>query len=165
MPAVRPLALSSETIFVPRLFRATTQEKAKRRRTTTGEIPCYESENTQNGERPIPLVLTGSQEVAPVGGLVPPGTFAHVGASGRDVTRGPKSEPPILNLLCQGAVRVRWTGLGWATPDGGQARIRSHRPVEGLGGWGGQVTRFSLVSFASMAGCLPWDATDGDFER
>ena len=32
-----------------------------------------------------------------------------------------------------------WTGLGWATPGGGQARIRSHRPVEGLGGWGRQV--------------------------
>ncbi len=33
-----------------------------------------------------PLGLTGTQEVAPVGGLVPPGTFAHVGASGGDVT-------------------------------------------------------------------------------
>ena len=32
-----------------------------------------------------------------------------------------------------------WTGLGWATPGGGQALIRSHRPVEGLGGWGRQV--------------------------
>ena len=44
-----------------------------------------------------------------------------------------------MNLLCQGAVRVGWTGLGWATPGGGQALIRSHRPVEGLGGWGRQV--------------------------
>ena len=26
-----------------------------------------------------------------------------------------------------------WTGLGWATPGGGQALIRSHRPVEGAG--------------------------------
>jgi hypothetical protein len=25
-------------------------------------------------------------------------------------------------------VRVGWTGLGWATPWGGQALIRSHRP-------------------------------------
>ena len=36
--------------------------------------------------------------------------------------------------------RCGWVGgLGWATPGGGQARIRSHRPVEGLGGWGRQV--------------------------
>jgi len=26
---------------------------------------------------------------------------------------------------------VGWTGLGWATPCGGQARIRSHRPLKG----------------------------------
>jgi hypothetical protein len=26
---------------------------------------------------------------------------------------------------------VGWTGLGWATPCGGQARIRSHRPELG----------------------------------
>ncbi len=29
---------------------------------------------------------------------------------------------------------VGWTGLGRATPLGGQARIRSHRP-ENVGGW------------------------------
>ncbi len=33
---------------------------------------------------------------------------------------------------------VGWTGLGWATPGGGQARIRSHRPLRG---WVGGVDR------------------------
>jgi len=32
-----------------------------------------------------------------------------------------------MNLLCQGAGGL-WTGLGWATPSGGQALIRSHGP-------------------------------------
>ena len=39
-----------------------------------------------------------------------------------------------MNLLCQGAGGL-WTGLGWATPVGGQALIRSHGPPR-LGGWG-----------------------------
>ena len=38
------------------------------------------------GQRSIPN-QTGSQEVAPVGGLVPPGTFAHVGACSSPLTR------------------------------------------------------------------------------
>jgi hypothetical protein len=29
---------------------------------------------------------------------------------------------------------VGWTGLGWATPFGGQAHMRSHRPKRGVGG-------------------------------
>ena len=33
-----------------------------------------------------------------------------------------------MNLLCQGAGGLWWTGLGWATPCGGQALMRSHRP-------------------------------------
>jgi len=37
-----------------------------------------------------------------------------------------------LNLLCQGAGGL-WTGLGWATPSGGQALIRSHGPPKGGG--------------------------------
>lgn len=37
------------------------------------------------------------------------------------------SSAHIVNLLCQEAGRL-WTGLGWATPHGGQALTRSHRP-------------------------------------
>jgi hypothetical protein len=36
-------------------------------------------------------------------------------------------------LLCQGAGGL-WTGLGWATPGGGQAPIRSHGPPRLVGG-------------------------------
>ncbi len=39
----------------------------------------------------------------------------------------------IMILLCQGAGGL-WTGLGWATPVGGHALIRSHGPPKGLGG-------------------------------
>ena len=50
----------------------------------------------------------------------------------------PLGTPPgyahIMNLLCQGAGGL-WTGLGWATPCGGQALIRSHGPPRGCG-WG-----------------------------
>ncbi len=42
----------------------------------------------------------------------------------------------IMILLCQGAGGL-WTGLGWVTPGGGQALIRSHGPP--MGGWGRQV--------------------------
>ncbi len=52
-----------------------------------GETPGRRYERGGFGTSRDPLEVTGSQEVAPVGGLVPPGTFAHVGASGRDVTR------------------------------------------------------------------------------
>ena len=38
-----------------------------------------------------------------------------------------------MNLVCQGAGGLWWTGLGWAIPGGGQARIRSHRPRGGVG--------------------------------
>jgi hypothetical protein len=47
---------------------------------------------------------------------------------------------------------VGWTGLGWATPVGGQARIRSHRPWRG-GGWGRQVI-IRTEGCSSSAGLL-----------
>ncbi len=66
-----------------------------------------------------------------------------------------------MNLVCQGAGWVGWTGLGWATPDGGQARIRSHRPWRG-GGWGRQVIiRTMLVSMsAGLLGQTPPEISD-----
>ena len=39
-----------------------------------------------------------------------------------------------MNLVCCQVAGGLWTGLGWATPVGGQARIRSHGPPR-LGGW------------------------------
>ena len=54
----------------------------------------------------------------------------------------PPTDQPILTAhnesLMSRCRRVGWTGLGWATPCGGQARMRSHRPQEGVG-WGRQV--------------------------
>jgi hypothetical protein len=38
---------------------------------------------------------------------------------------------PGLNLLCCQVAGGLWTGLGWATPVGGQALIRSHGPLSG----------------------------------
>ena len=60
-----------------------------------------------------------------------------------------------MNLLCQGAGGL-WTGLGWATPVGGQARIRSHGPPR-MGGWGRQVIiKTMLVSMsAGLLGQTP----------
>ncbi len=53
---------------------------------------------------PIQITQSGRQRAIPPSardrhfqsGLVRPGTLAHVGASGRVVTRGPKTDPPIL---------------------------------------------------------------------
>ena len=39
---------------------------------------------------------------------------------------------------------VGWTGLGWATPGGGHARIRSHRPEMGVGGSRQVIMRTAL---------------------
>ena len=63
-------------------------------------------------------------------------------------------------LLCQGAGGL-WTGLGGATPVGGQALIRSHGPPR-LGGWGRQVIiRTMLVSMsAGLLGQTPPTVSD-----
>jgi len=50
-----------------------------------------------------------------------------------------------MNLACCQGAGGLWTGLGWATPVGGQARIRSHGPPRLLGGAGRSTT--TLRSF------------------
>jgi hypothetical protein len=74
----------------------------------------------------------------------PPSSIRHflryLPSSMASADRGeiPLTDALDLNLVCQGALRVGWTGLGWATLFGGQARIRSHRPRRRVG-WGRQV--------------------------
>jgi len=42
--------------------------------------------------------------------------------------RRPSHKSRIMNLLCCQGAGGLWTGLGWVTPVGGQALIRSHGP-------------------------------------
>ena len=53
----------------------------------------------------------------------PLGTFTYLGGHRAVATLAlAKSKSGILNLVCQGA-EGWWTGLGWATVVGGQARV------------------------------------------
>jgi len=57
-----------------------------------------------------------------------------------------------MNLLCQGAGGL-WTGLGWVTPVGGQALIRSHGPPRR--GWVGSTGHYEdSIRVDASAGLL-----------
>ncbi len=61
-----------------------------------------------------------------------------------------------MNLLCQGAGGL-WTGLGGATPGGGQALIRSHGPPrKRVGGVDRSLSgQWSLTTSAGLLGQTP----------
>ena len=60
---------------------------------------------------------------------------AHSGTYALAVIRGPAAHiESRMGVKLSRSLWVGWTGLGRATPCGGQARIRSHRPMS-VGGW------------------------------
>jgi len=60
-----------------------------------------------------------------------------------------------MNLLCQGAGGL-WTGLGWVTPSGGQALIRSHGPPRLVGGVDRSLSgQWSEITSAGLLGQTP----------